>query len=140
MKIEIRRLWETPRSVCGEMWIVTENGGQFECFTLEPARLTPVHEGHPCIAAGTFRVVLTHSPHLGYVTPEVLDVPGRTAIRWHIGNAPKDVLGCVAVGDKHAVDWVSNSAIAFTALMTKLQSATDGITVTYLDPPEKEPT
>jgi hypothetical protein len=135
MKVEIRRLWETPRSVCGEMWIVTENGAQFECYTLEPSRLTPVHEGHPCIAAGTFKVILTKSPHLGYVCPEVLEVPGRTAIRWHIANKPEDVLGCVGVGEKHSADWVANSKFAFEKLMTILKTANDGITAVYLDPP-----
>ena len=131
MRVEIRRLWETPRSVCGEMWV----DGQFECFTLEPARLTPVHEGHPCISAGTFRVILSHSTHLGYVTPEVLNVPGRTAIRWHIANKPEDVLGCVGVGEKHSVDWVASSASAFKKLMTLLETASDGITAVYIDPP-----
>lgn len=131
MKVEIKRLWETGRSVCGEMWI----DGKFECFTLEPARTTPVHEGHPCIQAGTYRVVLTKSPHMGYVTPEVLDVPGRTAIRWHIANRPEDVLGCVAVGEKHLLDWVANSSFAFNKLMSVLERTTDGITVTYIDPP-----
>src|SRR5580700_3380387 len=100
MQVEIKRLWETPRSVCGEMWI----DGQFECFTLEPARVAPVNPGHPCISAGTYRVILTRSPHLGYVTPEVLDVPGRTDIRWHIANKPEEVLGCAALGEKHALD------------------------------------
>lgn len=134
MKVEIRRLWETPRSVSGEMWI----DGQFECYTLEPSRLTPVHEGHPCIAAGTFKVILTLSPHLGYITPEVLDVPGRTAIRWHIGNKPEDVLGCAAVGEAHSTDWVANSTIAFKKLMTLLGTA-DEITATYIDPPTDPP-
>jgi hypothetical protein len=48
MNVEIRRKWETDLSVCGEMWI----DGQFECLTLEPSRLTPIHADHPCIAAG----------------------------------------------------------------------------------------
>lgn len=119
------------------MWV----DGQFECFTLEPSRKTPVHPGHPCIAAGTFRVILTPSLHLHYVTPEVLDVPSRSHIRWHIGNKPEDVLGCVAVGQTHTTDWVSASKAAFDKLMTLLGTAKDGITVTYIDPPappEKE--
>lgn len=131
MNIEIRRLWETSRSVCGEMWI----DGQFECYTLEPARLTPVHAGHPCIPAGTYRVVLTFSPHMGYITPEVLNVPGRSAIRWHIANRPEEVLGCVAVGEGHSADFVSLSAKAFAKLMTLLKTSADGITAEYLDPP-----
>jgi hypothetical protein len=48
MNVEIRRKWETDLSVCGEMWI----DGQFECLTLEPSRLTPIHADHPCFAAG----------------------------------------------------------------------------------------
>jgi hypothetical protein len=130
MNVEIRRRldWETNRSVCGEMWL----DGVFECFTLEPARINPVHAGHPCIAAGgPFKVILSMSPHLGYVTPEVLNVPGRTAIRWHIANKPEDVLGCTGVGTVHMTDWVGNSKVAFKALMVKLQG--QDILATYID-------
>jgi hypothetical protein len=134
MKVEIHRNWETSLSVISELHV----DGTFVCFGLEPSRKTPVHEGHPCIQAGTFRVVLTKSPHLGYLTPEVLNVPGREAIRWHIGNKPADVLGCVAVGRKRAVDWVGESSLAFhDDLMPILENArSDGelIEVTYIDP------
>jgi hypothetical protein len=130
MRVEIHRKWETDLSVCGEMWI----DGQFECFTLEPSRRTPIHVGHPCIPAGTYQVRLTPSPHLGYVTPEVLNVPGRTAIRWHIANKPEDVLGCIAVGETHSRDWVGSSTAAFKKLMVLLRTATDGITAVYIDP------
>jgi len=133
MNIEIRRKWETPRSVCGEMWI----DGKFQCFTLEPARTTPVHAGHPCIPAGSYKIVLTKSPHLGYVTPEVLNVPGRTAIRWHVGNKPEDVLGCVAVGSgysSNAPDFVAHSKFAFDQLMQALRAAIGEITAHYFDP------
>lgn len=136
MRVEIRRKWETSRSICGEMWI----DGQFQCVTLEPARLTPVHAGHPSIAAGgPFKVVLTLSPHLLYVTPEVLNVPGRSAIRWHVGNRPEDVLGCAAVGETHQTDFVVNSRKAFAALMAVLKEAKDGIEAVYLDPPAEVP-
>jgi hypothetical protein len=132
MNIEIRRKWETARSVCGEMWI----DGKLFCYTLEPSRSTPVHAGHPCIPAGSYKVILTESPHLGYVTPEVLDVPGRTAIRWHVGNGPEDVLGCIAVGSEHTTDFVAHSRDAFNRLMVALHSpdAKDGITAHYFDP------
>jgi hypothetical protein len=131
MRVEIRRKWETPRSISGEMWI----DGQFQCYTLEPARETPVHEGHPCIAAGgPFKVALTLSPHLLYVTPEVLNVPGRSHIRWHVGNRPEDVLGCVVVGETPQTDFVMNSRKAFAALMIVLKRAADGIEAIYLDP------
>jgi hypothetical protein len=112
------------------MWI----DGQFECFTLEPACEEPVNPGHPAIPAGTYSVILTPSPHLKYITPEVLNVPGRSAIRWHIANKPEELLGCVAVGMTQALDWVGGSTQAFDRMMILLRSA-DKISATYIDPP-----
>lgn len=76
MKLDIYRFSESDHSILGRVAI---DGQQF-CFDLEPARFTPVHAGHPCIPCGVFKVRLTHSPHLGYVTPELLDVPDRSNI------------------------------------------------------------
>lgn len=130
MQVEIRRKWETSRSVTGEMWI----DGAFFCYTLEPARTTPVHPGHPCIPAGTYKVIFTVSPHLGYLTPELVNVPGRSDIRWHIGNKPEDVLGCVVVGNAHQTDWVSNSGETFHKLMATLKQDENNVTAVYTDP------
>jgi hypothetical protein len=117
MKVDVYRKVETSEAITGEFWL----DGAMECCYLEPSRYTPFHTGHPCIPAGSYRVVLTYSPHLGYLCPEVLNVPGRTAIRWHIGNFPKDVLGCCVVGTAVGTNMVENSKIAFAALMAKLQ-------------------
>jgi hypothetical protein len=128
VKVDVRRRFETSEAITGEFWL----DGIKECFYLEPSRFTPFYPGHPCIQAGTYRVVLTMSPHLGYVCPEVLDVPGRTAIRWHIGNFPKDVLGCCVVGIGLGTNMVSKSKEAFEALMAKLEG--QEITAEYHDP------
>jgi len=128
MKVDIYRKLETPESITGEFWL----DGLKQCYFLEPSRTTPFYPGHPCITAGTYKVVLTLSPHLGYICPEVLNVPGRTAIRWHIGNFPKDVLGCCVVGAQVGENLVSNSKLAFAALMAKLQG--QDITAEYHDP------
>lgn len=134
LEIDIYRSVETSRSVTGHF----STGGKLICYELEPARTTPVHEGHPCIPAGRYRVIRTLSPHLGYKSPEVLNVPGRTAIRWHIGNGPKDVLGCSAVGDALATDWVYNSKETFNGvlmpLLNKVWDAGEEIWATYHDP------
>ena len=82
MKVDVYRKVETSEAITGEFWL----DGIKECYYLEPSRDTPFYPGHPCIEARTYRVILTMSPHLGYICPEVLNVPGRTAIRWHIGN------------------------------------------------------
>lgn len=131
MRIVVQRRWETDTSICGEMYV----DDQRECFTLEPSRTTPVHLGHPCIPAGTYSVILTPSPHLGYVTPELLSVPSRTAIRIHVANYPKDVLGCTAVGDTHTENFVGLSKEAFARLITLLKTTSDPITAEYRDPP-----
>lgn len=140
MKIDVYRFAETDRSILGR---VTIDGQQF-CFALEPSRFRPVHAGHPCISCGIFQVKLTLSPHFGYVTPELVDVPGRSAIRIHKGNKPEDSLGCTLVGESHgpAPDWVSDSDTAFDKLMELCRAAEargEEITAEYHDIPEKSP-
>src|ERR1700687_5575717 len=121
MKLTLERNWFTDLSVCGTLAI----DGNFECFTLEP----PVRATKPCcIPAGTYQVELAMSPHRNYVVPWVLGVPGFTGIELHIGNQPKDTVGCCLVGQHHNPDWVRNSAAAFRALMLKL-SGTDNISI-----------
>lgn len=126
--MDIYRKVETGKAITGEFWL----DGLMQCYYLEPSRFTPYYPGHPCIEAGIYRVVLSLSPHLGYVCPEVLNVPGRTAIRWHIGNFPKDVLGCCVVGTILGVDSVLDSRTAFDALMGRLGG--DDIAAEYHDP------
>lgn len=105
----------------------------FHSYTLEPDPKTPAILGHPSIPAGTYPVQLTMSPHLQYVTPELYAVPGRTAIRIHIANFPRELEGCTAVGLGQTTDTVLQSKLAFDALMEVLKSATDPITATYID-------
>jgi hypothetical protein len=131
MKVDIYRKVETSEAITGEFWL----DGLMECYYLEPSRFTPYYPGHPCIQAGAFRVVLTMSPHLGYVCPEVLGVPGRTAIRWHIGNYPKDVLGCCVVGTAVGENCVLHSKTAFDALVEKLRG--NDVVAEYHDLPQE---
>lgn len=134
MKLDIYRREYGALSTPGEMFI----DGQRECFTMEPSKDTPVVLGHPCIPAGVYSVILTMSPHLGYVTPEVLDVPGRTAIRIHVANHPKELEGCTAVGESQRPDMVLNSKMAFSKMMTLLlvaHNAGEPITAEWHEPP-----
>jgi hypothetical protein len=134
MKIDVYRMIETDRSIIGR---VTVDGQQF-CFDLEPSRFHPVHAGHPCIPCGTFKLKLTLSPHFGYVTPELIDVPGRSDIRVHKGNKPEDSKGCTLVGETHgpAPDWIGDSHDAFDRLMKLCEDAEargEEITAEYHD-------
>ena len=51
-----------------------------------------------CIPTGLYKTVVYQSPTKGKVWL-LKDVPGRSMIEIHIGNFPKDILGCIAVGD-----------------------------------------
>lgn len=119
MKIDVYRKSYGQNSTPGEMFI----DNQRECFTLEPSKDHPFFEGHPCIPCGEYEIILTMSPHLGYVTPEALDVPGRTEIRIHVANYPKELKGCTAVGEAQREDMVLNSKLAFSKVMTLLKMA-----------------
>lgn len=136
MLITVQRDIETPQSLSGYMLL----DGVRECFTLEPGRTEPVHPGHPCIPAGKYLVKLTLSPHMGFITPELQNVPGRTAIRIHPANFPSELLGCTAVGtDRPSFSpgplwWVAHSRVAFDALMVKLRTVTGEIWAEYIDP------
>jgi hypothetical protein len=131
MILEVKRKTESSKSIVGELWI----DGQLECFTLEPSRLNPYHQGHPCVdAGGPYEIQLTLSPKMHYVTPEVLNVPGRSEIRLHVGNFPKDTEGCTLVGETKGTDQIYRSQIAFDQLMTLLKTSLDPITITYYDP------
>jgi hypothetical protein len=130
MKIEVKRIYESPQSIISDVFV----DGQWECWGLEPARKDPVNPGHPCVPAGEYKVVFTPSPHLGYVTPELLDVPGRSDIRIHIGNFPQDTLGCLLVGEMKGQDKIFNSKPAFEKLLLLLKTATDPIIAVFTDP------
>jgi len=129
MLISVHRQPDNPHSIPSSIFL----DGIFECYGLEPSRTNPAHSGHPCVPAGAYSAILTRSPHLGYVTPELVGVPGRSEIRIHIGNYPKDSLGCILVGETNPLpDFVGDSRAAFKALMLKLQSA-NAIRVEILD-------
>tara|TARA_A100001391_G_C4964752_1_gene250966 strand:- start:238 stop:660 length:423 start_codon:yes stop_codon:yes gene_type:complete len=51
-----------------------------------------------CIPAGSYTITKGDSPRFGPNTWQVMDVPGRTHILFHVGNTADDVVGCIAVG------------------------------------------
>lgn len=55
-------------------------------------------KGKTAIPRGRYEVVLTYSNRFHKVMPEVLDVPGFTAIRIHGGNTHEDTEGCPLLG------------------------------------------
>lgn len=124
MKITVQRETYTDKSTCGEMLI----DGEFFCYTLEPPK--DRSKGKPyCIPAGTYPLVLQHSPRFDMTTPHVLDVPGFTDIEIHPGNWARDTEGCCLVGNTRSADFVGESKMAFEKLMSILLTGCD---ITYI--------
>lgn len=121
MKLALRRTTFTPNSTIGELSV----DGAFECYSLEDAvRDDGVKVfGETAIAAGNYRVELTHSPRFQRVLPLLINVKNFVGVRIHPGNSAKDTEGCILVGRKKAIDWIGLSGLAFEQLFTKLNNA-----------------
>lgn len=78
----------------GTFGVLTYNSQPF-CLTLEPNDRGNKHNS--CIPAGTY-LCRRHSGPKFKNTWEIINVPNRTAILFHIGNIEDDSLGCILLG------------------------------------------
>ena len=86
-------------------------------------------KGLLAICPGRYEMILSMSPRLAFVTPEILKVPRmtggfRTGIRIHPANWAEQLDGCIAPGDydPKVPDFVANSRSNFKRLMVELES------------------
>ena len=86
MLLKIIRKQPQGNAICGELFI----DNRWFCSTLERTDVA--------IPAGFYPVTLTMSPLFGEVLPLIGNVVGRTGIRIHAGNYPRDTAGCILVG------------------------------------------
>lgn len=93
--------------------------------------------GKTAIPAGNYDLVISFSNRFKKRLPEVINVLGFAGIRIHAGNIPADTHGCLLVGvySSHMPDFISNSRIVFSKLMSKLEIATkfEKIKIEYID-------
>jgi hypothetical protein len=125
MQLTLYRRWLLPRATEGVLHV----NGTFECYTLEdPVRIGPKVPGQTAIPYGRYRVRVSWSPRFRQMMPELLDVPGFTGIRVHVGNRPEDSDGCILLGAQNSSvtdAWVSQSRVAYGRLLAKLMAAQD---------------
>jgi hypothetical protein len=115
MLMVLDRLDQGPERTIGEL---RDQMGR-KHFTLEPG---PAREKGP-IPAGMYRITLRMSPHLGYVTPWLRDVPGFDWVLIHIGNKAPDTKACVLVGMTRTANTIESSRTAFDEIMPAITEA-----------------
>lgn len=120
MTITVQRMRKTQDGIFGKLSL---DWAPFTCYTVENL----LH----AITPGVYTVEFTWSPEFNMITP-LLDVPGRTAIRIHPANWPKQLLGCIAVGDKEEPDAIDNSRITYGQLV-KLLNQQAGMSIHVVD-------
>jgi Family of unknown function (DUF5675) len=122
MKLEVVR-----PPVCGPVCTIGELllNGEHECWTLEDV-VRPDGEkiyGQTAIPSGTYKVVITYSPHFQRDLPLLVDVPNFEGVRIHPGNTAADTEGCLLVGQGKTTDSVTQSRGAFNTLFPKIRDA-----------------
>ena len=131
MNLKLERYLFQEKSTIGHFYI---DDGELFCHILED-KDRGLHQSDPLVTImsekvphetaipyGRYQVRLTHSPKFGFVTPEIINVPGYEGIRIHSGNKDTDTEGCLLTGDykEGDQDWISNSRIEFKRLMDLL--------------------
>lgn len=121
MKLELVRDQLDPDVTIGRLSV----DGAFFCYTLEDV-VRPDGEkvyGETAIPAGTYKVVITHSPRFKVRMPLLLNVAGFMGVRIHAGNTAGDTEGCVLVGDERRAKSIGRSRVAYDRLFAVLDAA-----------------
>lgn len=123
MLITLYRFNYSPQSTISRVYV----DGVFECYALEDTvRPDGVKVyGATAIPAGTYPLIINHSPHFGCDLPLLCAVPNFEGVRIHPGNTPADTEGCILPGIGFGNDVVTESRKAFDALFAKINAAVD---------------
>ena len=138
MKLLVEREPTVEGVTLGSLFI---DGHRF-CDTLEdPIRELPgvpvekwKIKGETAIPQGTYRLVFSYSNRFKRILPEVLDVPGFSAIRIHSGNTIADTEGCLLVGSARNGHMVTGSKVMLEKLMLAFEGHDGPFTIEYRNP------
>lgn len=125
-KILIDRKRSFAAGIIGELFV----NGTFLCYTLELAWLWN-QKDRSCIPPGVYRGFV-RTDHRDKWRVQLQGVPGdRQGIQIHIGNFPRDIKGCVLVGNSYSSDAVLDSAGAYEKLRAAYRHSPGPISVEF---------
>lgn len=125
MEIKVVRKYRKADYTIGQVYI----NGVYFCDSLEDTdrklkntdHLSKIQAvkvyGQTAIPLGKYNVSYTYSPKFGKNMPEIMNVPGYSGVRIHVGNFAKDTLGCLLLGKNRAVGCVLDSKFWFNKFM-----------------------
>jgi hypothetical protein len=118
MQLTLNRKIFTDDSTIGELFI----DGVFFCYTLED-KVRPVKiKNITAIPNGTYDVIINFSNRFQKYMPLLLNVSNYEGIRIHSGNKSADTEGCILVGGTKTDNFIGNSRVTFSKLLTKLKA------------------
>jgi hypothetical protein len=93
----------------------------FQGYSLEPSPSNP--SGGSLLPEGVYPVTYYYSHKEDYVDLLLQNTSPLTYIELHIGNNPKNTVGCILPGLTKTPDHVWNSGAAFTKIMEIIRDA-----------------
>jgi hypothetical protein len=110
-KVTIDRKESFANSIGGDLYV----NGRYVCRTLELAWLWNTKD-KSCVPLGTYAAFIRHDKKDGWRI-QLIGVPGnRDGVQIHIGNYPREIKGCVLVGERYTPDAIWHSASAYKKL------------------------
>lgn len=136
MNILLKRIQLDPDVTIGRLSIEGDDWGCWVCEDTQRELSAPKVFGQTAIPQGSYRVIVTHSPHFNRELPLLVDVPEFDGVRIHPGNFAADTNGCLLPGLDRLEKGVGRSVAAFDALYPKIVralSAGDDVFITIGD-------
>jgi hypothetical protein len=125
-KVVIDRKRSFAQGIVGELFV----NGSFVCYTLELAWFWN-EKDKSCVPPGSYRGFL-RTDHKDKWRIQIEGVPGgREGVQIHVGNFPKDIKGCVLVGNSYSPDAVHDSAAAYEKLKSAYRESPGTISVEF---------
>ena len=119
----LHRVHQSPIATLGKLFYISDEGDKAEFSTIErPWLNNKPYES--CIPARMYLCERAFYNKGGYPCFQIMEVPNRTHILFHVGNFVKDVVGCVAVGldTDYKNNMITNSKLAFSMFMKLLEN------------------